>query len=200
MKSDSSTTLYYFKDRKLTKELELKGDTYENGYVILDNECKVKNLSAQNKNLLYDENKSEIEDYMLDGPKLCDTEFGGNTYKIPCSLFEFYYKTKYAQIVSISFIDNITIPSNAIEVLDISFSKQGKVKSWLIPNGSNYDLFIGSEGKIFANFDTSNLFSQLKATNYNLSNFYTAYTSNFNAMFQYTKASSINLSNLKTNN
>ena len=65
-------------------------------------------------------------------------------------------------IVSVTFLDNNNVPSNAAESWNISEDqKHGGVLAWVIPNSSDntkYDLYIGAKDGVIANEDSSFLF------------------------------------------
>ena len=66
-------------------------------------------------------------------------------------------------IVSVTFLDNNNVPSNATESWNVSDDKEnGGVMAWVIPSNndsSKYDLYIGAKAGVIANEDSGYLFS-----------------------------------------
>ena len=71
-----------------------------------------------------------------------------------------YYREN---IVSATFLDNNNVPDNATESWNVSENKaKGGVMAWVIPNSEDntkYDLYIGVNGGVIANVDSSFLFN-----------------------------------------
>ena len=93
-------------------------------------------------------------------------------------------------IVSVTFIDNNNVPSNATESWNVSEDKEnGGVLAWVIPNNNDntkYDLYIGAKGGVIANEDSSYLFyyfRNLKSIKFN--NFNTENVLTMSNMFNY---------------
>ena len=92
-------------------------------------------------------------------------------------------------IVNITFLNNNTVPENAVESWNVSEDKEkGTVKAWVVPNledTSKYDLYIGAKGKVIANEDSSYAFYGFSVVNkINFDNNYdTSNTTNMNFMF-----------------
>ena len=110
-------------------------------------------------------------------------------------------------IVSATFLDNNKVPSNAAESWNVSEDKEnGGVIAWVVPNSSDntkYDLYIGANGGVIANEDSSFLFynfQNVREINFN-NNFDTKITINMASMFQdCISLLSLNLSNFDTSN
>ncbi|MBQ8872233.1 MAG: BspA family leucine-rich repeat surface protein [Bacilli bacterium] len=87
-----------------------------------------------------------------------------------------FRSSSYApNITSISFIDNVDIPANAVATWDLSEAKDNSIKGWIIESASNagyYNMYIGSNGTIKANIDSSYWF-------YRLDNLYTVNFENY---------------------
>ena len=70
-------------------------------------------------------------------------------------------------IVSVTFLDNNNVPSNATESWNVSEDKEnGGVMAWVIPNNNDntkYDLYIGAKGGVIANEDSSYLFREFRS-------------------------------------
>lgn len=98
-----------------------------------------------------------------------------------------YYKQN---IVSVTFLDNNNVPSNAAESWNVSEDKEnGIVMAWVIPNNDDntkYDLYIGAKGGVIANEDSSWLFYNFVNVNFIdfNSNFDTSNTYNMANMFK----------------
>ena len=110
-------------------------------------------------------------------------------------------------IVSVIFLDNNNVPSNATESWNVSGNKEnGGVMAWVIPSNndsSKYDLYIGAKGGVIANSDSSYLFYDFKALNeinFN-NNFDTSFVIYMISMFQFcTSLKEIDLSGFDTKN
>ncbi len=163
------TLNYIIKDGKLNVQLDVKGTMPNEGYVILDNKCDVLSYFFKNDNYTYGED--EKENYMLKA---------NNSNE---SVFKTLYSSYYNNIKNIYFVNHLDIPNNAIEVKDPSLTEEGKIKSWLIPASSTYDLYVGSEGTILGNYNSSYLFFQMNINKIDLTNFYTSLVENMAYMF-----------------
>ena len=92
-------------------------------------------------------------------------------------------------IVSVTFLDNNDVPSNATESFNVSEDKEhGGVIAYVIPNNEDntkYDLYIGANGGVIANTNSSYLFykfKEIKTINFN-NNFDTNSVINMRSMF-----------------
>ena len=96
-----------------------------------------------------------------------------------------YYKEN---IVSATFLDDARVPNNAVESWDVSESKDKGVMAWVVQNSEDntkYDLYIGANGGVIANKDSSSLFFNfvgLKSIEF-AENFDTSNVVNMSAMF-----------------
>ena len=97
-----------------------------------------------------------------------------------------YYKQN---IVSVTFLDNNKVPSNATESWNVSEDKEnGGVMAWVVPSSNDntkYDLYIGAKGGVIANEDSSFLFyefTNITSIDFN-DNFDTSNVINMNSMF-----------------
>ena len=65
-------------------------------------------------------------------------------------------------VVSVTFLDNNNVPSNAAESWNVSEDKEnGEVMAWVVPNNQDdtkYDLYIGAPAGVIANEDSGFLF------------------------------------------
>lgn len=173
VKGNNPTLVYTFTNGIPSKTIDVKGTMPNDGYVILDKECGVAEYYLKDQNFVYSNGEDARKDYMLKEP------IDENT-----SIFNSLYTSYYENIVSVNFVNHLNIPANSIEVKDISSSGNSKVKSWLIENGANYELYIGSEGIIFGNYDSQYLFANLiSVTNFNFINFNTSFVNNMKGMF-----------------
>lgn len=69
-----------------------------------------------------------------------------------------YYREN---IVSATFLDTNQVANNATESWDVSEDGKGGVKAWVVPtteDNTKYDLYIGANGGVIANEDSSYLF------------------------------------------
>ena len=110
-------------------------------------------------------------------------------------------------IVSVTFLDNNNVPSNATESWNVSEDKEnGIVMAWVVPNSSDntkYDLYIGAKAGVIANEDSSWLFAyftNVNEINFN-NNYDTSNTINTGKMFyQCVNLSTIDVSSFDTRN
>ena len=199
IKNESPVLYYYFNEFGSSNPLDVKGSLPTDGYIALDNNCETYSFNLSDGKFEYkSENSDEFYDYMLDIYGQTETIYDGVSYMFDSSLFKVLYGDKFNSFKNAYFVKHLNIPEGAIEVKDPSVSKNGKIKSWLITNDDGYDLYVGSEGKIFMNHDASYLFHQFKTTKLNLDNLYSDYTINFNNLFQYYKGSYVDLEHLNT--
>jgi prepilin-type N-terminal cleavage/methylation domain-containing protein len=99
---------YIFTDGKSSSKLEVKGTMPDDGYVFLDNECSVIDYFLRDKNYTYSNGEDIRQDYMLKAPTEENT-----------SILKTLYPSYYDNIVTVNFINNITVPEGAIEVKDV---------------------------------------------------------------------------------
>ena len=92
-------------------------------------------------------------------------------------------------VVSVTFLDNNNIPSNATESWNVSEDKEnGGVMAWVVPNNKDntkYDLYIGAKDGVIANPDSSYLFNLctgIEVIDFN-NNYDTRYVTNMVRMF-----------------
>ena len=109
----------------------------------------------------------------------CDDILSENTFPRVIST-EFHSDEYRERIISATFLDNKNVPENAIISWDVSEAGDKSVMAWLMTNNgdnSKYDLYIGGNGGVIANKNSSYLFFKfynLKTidfgTNYDTSN------------------------------
>lgn len=106
------------------------------------------------------------------------------------SIFNYFYPTEFSSIKTVRFMKGTTIPEGATKVTDVSKTKNNKIQSYLMPRGDGgYDLYIISEGLIYANYDSSLLFAEMPSvTDITLDNFDTSATIKMTEMFYDNKA------------
>ena len=110
-------------------------------------------------------------------------------------------------ILTITFLDNNNVPSNATESWNVSEDKEnGGVMAWVIPSSNDntkYDLYIGAKGGVIANVDSSAIFFNFKnciSINFN-HNYDTSNTINMYYMFGgESKFKTLDLSDFNTSN
>lgn len=104
-------------------------------------------------------------------------------------------------ILSITFVD--TLKDIQQDAWDVSDSGDGSVMAWVVPNGEQYDLYIGADGQIMANKDCNELFAEyysLKRIEFN-DCFNTEMTENMQKMFaDCGELEEIDIDNLNTEN
>ena len=111
------------------------------------------------------------------------------------------------RIVTVTFLDNNKIPSNAIESWNVSEDqKHGSVKAWIVQNdedNTKYDLYIGAKDGVIANPNSTRLFSDFRevtSINFN-NNFDTQNVTNIFQMFAGCEnLTQINVENWNTSN
>jgi surface protein len=191
IKGEIPNKTYVFTNGEINSSIEIKGTLPNNGYIILDSECAIEEFYLTQNKYVYSNVSEENykNNYMLKAPINSEE-----------SIFKTLYSSYYNNLLSINFVNHLNIPENAIEIKDPSVSQKGKIKSWLVPNDTKYDLFVGSLNKIYANYDSSYLFFQSYAETLDTSNLYTDLTSIFYKSFSETKFKSLNLNNLNTSN
>lgn len=112
------------------------------------------------------------------------------------------YKTN---IVSVTFLDNNTVPSTATASWDVSSAKDGGVMAWVVPNSSDsskYDLYIGGYSGVMANANSSYLFNGFTALKTaTLQHLHTMTATNMDAMFYgCSSLTNLDLSSFNTSN
>ena len=190
MKGETPILSYLFTEGKSSNEINIKGSLPNDGYIFLNRSCEITDYYLTDNKNVYLNGNDVREDYML-----MKAENGQ-------SIFKDLYASHYENILNVIIINNLVIPENAIGVTDISLSKNGKIKSWLIPNGNNYDLYIGSEGTIYANYNSRYLFADLtNVMNINVEKINTNFVTNAEKMFyNCLNIEEINMSNFITDN
>ena len=99
-----------------------------------------------------------------------------------------YHNDAYREkITSIEFLNNKNIPSEAVQSWDVSERQDGSVMAWIINDQENegfYKLYIGGDGGVVANSNSSYLFAYFKQTKIiNLNNFDTSKATTMQGMF-----------------
>lgn len=87
----------------------------------------------------------------------------------------------------IEFVDNLNIPNNAVESFDVSFLDDGSVMAWYLDSDNNnrYELYIGANGKVKANPNSSYLFYKFVNVNeIDVTNLDTSKVTNMYNMFR----------------
>ena len=121
------------------------------------------------------------------------------------STTEFHDYTYSGYIKTVDFLSNKNIPANAIESWDVSVNSDGKVMAWIVDDPNNegtYKLYIGANGGVDANPDSSNLFAGLyvlETVNFNNS-FDTSEVTNMSYMFSITSIMNIDFEGFDTSN
>ena len=201
IKNMSPNLVYTFSDKGISDEIDIKGTLPNGGYIILNNDCEIMSFRLTDGRYVYEsENSTDFENQMLDVYGKIQKEYDGKPYMSSVSLFNYLYPTYYEKFKAAYFVKHLNIPNNAIEIKDPSITKNGKIKSWLIPNGDGYDLYVGSEDKIYMNYDSSLLFFVFPGTTLDLSNLYSDYTTSFNSLFNYAKMTSLDIRHFNTSN
>ncbi len=121
------------------------------------------------------------------------------------STSDFHSDTYKNKITTIDFMDNNTVPNNAVISWDVSANNSGRVMAWLIndPNNSGYyKLYIGgTNGFVYANTNSSYLFyhfENVKSINFN-NHFDTSEVTQMHSMFSSCKSlTTLDLSSFNT--
>ena len=114
-----------------------------------------------------------------------------------------YYKEN---IISATFLDDARVPSNAVESWDVSEDGKGGVMAWVIQNSEDntkFDLYIGANGGVVANEDSSCLFYDFTGLiSINFNNYFdTSLATNMRYMFYHCSSlETLDLSNFNTSN
>ena len=117
-----------------------------------------------------------------------------------------YHNDKYREkITSIEILNNKNVPSDAVESWDVSERQDGSVMAWIVNDTENagyYKLYIGGDGGVTANPNSSNLFLNFRQVKkIDLNNLDTSVVTNMENMFNTcTNLTSLNLSNFDTSN
>ena len=117
-----------------------------------------------------------------------------------------YHNDAYREkITSIEFLNNKNIPSDAVQSWDVSERQDGSVMAWIVNDPENagfYKLYIGGDGGVVANPNSSYLFSEFRQVKkIDLNNLDTSNVTNMMRMFaNCTSLADLNIRNLKTSN
>ena len=77
------------------------------------------------------------------------------------STTDFHNSTYRENIITATFLDNKDVPDNAVASWDVSANDNGSVMAWVIADETDptkYHLYIGGDGGVIANNNSSNLF------------------------------------------
>ena len=101
-----------------------------------------------------------------------------------------YHSDEYREkITSIEILNNKNIPSEAVQSWDVSERQDGSVMAWIVNDSENvgyYKLYIGGDGGVIANPNSSNLFSEFrKVKKIDLNNLNTSNVTNMNHLFNF---------------
>ena len=116
---------------------------------------------------------------------------------------DFHNSTYKSNITSVEILTNKDVPEDAVASWDVSSKKNGSVMAWVIndqDNAGKYKLYIGGNGGVIANSNSSYLFYNFTGvTEMNLSNFDTSRVANMSYMFFYCRnLTELDLSNFDT--
>ena len=139
-------------------------DAWPNAQISKNNSCEPLTLRSQN---LYH--------------NLLMANTAGNNYNVFGSGLTHYY------IESLEIKDNMNIPVDAIRSWDVSALQNGSVMAWVtdVDSNSRYELYIGANGKVVANPNSSFAFNQLtNVKKLDITNLDTSQVENMNNMFE----------------
>ena len=117
---------------------------------------------------------------------------------------EDFHSSNYKEkIKTVTIVNNKNIPANKIDSFDVSANKDGSVMAWLLPNESDasmYDLYIGGNGGVIANQNSSYLFYRFyNIDSMNLDLLDTSRVTNMSYMFSgCSSLTNLNLKNFDT--
>ena len=99
-----------------------------------------------------------------------------------------YHNDAYREkITSIEILNNKNVPSDAVQSWDVSERQNGSVMAWIVNDTENegfYKLYIGGDGGVVANPNSSNLFALFRqAKIIDLTNLDTSHVTNMERMF-----------------
>ena len=119
---------------------------------------------------------------------------------------DFHTEEYYEKIITANFLSNRNIPENAVAIWDISEKQDESVMAWVITDeqdSTKYHLYIGGEGGVIANENSSFFFANfpyLKTINFN-DNFDTSNVINMSYMFYYCQSlEDLDINNWDTSN
>ncbi len=95
-------------------------------------------------------------------------------------------RSSFESIITVS---SNTVPNNAIDSWDVSNNQNGSVMAWYLDqdNDNKYELYIGQNGGVLANTDSSYAFANFRNIDIlNIDNLNTIYVEDMNNMFNYT--------------
>lgn len=105
------------------------------------------------------------------------------------SIEAFHNRNYLSKIKTVDFLDNKNVPSTAVVTWDVSYySGDKRVMAWIIDDPNNtgyYKLYIGADGDVVANYDSSYLFkdgTEITSINFN-NNYDTSKAENMKDMF-----------------
>ena len=118
---------------------------------------------------------------------------------------DFHNRTYKSNITSVEILTNKDVPEDAVASWDVSSKKNGSVMAWVINDSNNagkYKLYIGGNGGVIANSDSSYLFYSFTGlTEMNLSNLDTSKVTNMDSMFRgCSRLTVLDVSNFNTSN
>ena len=121
------------------------------------------------------------------------------------STSDFHSSTYKSNITSVEILTNKDVPEDAVASWDVSSKKNGSVMAWVINDPENtgkYKLYIGGNGGVIANSNSSSLFYNFTGvTEMNLSNLDTSKVTNMSGMFyNCSNLTELDLSNFDTSN
>jgi len=116
----------------------------------------------------------------------------------------FLGKILSSKVQSIEFLSSKTVPNDALGSFDVSSNNSGEIMAWYYDKDSNglYEVYVGQDGGVKANSDSSNLFQSLiNVKSLSLNNLDTSNVTNMSRMFSESSSiESIDLSNINTIN
>ncbi len=207
---------YIYEDNKQTNieevgELVFKGDKPFSGTITITEEGKivVENLVSKNKKWCALKEQNNAEAKVGDASELgcAIEEVDNDNYLIKATNSDasnpyLNGPIKKEEIESIKFERSKKVPSDAINSWDVSKEQNESIMAWYkdSDNDSLYELYIGQNGGVKANRDSSNLFRYLKKlTNIDLSNFDTTNVTDMGYMFYHCDSlTSLDVSNFNT--
>ena len=106
------------------------------------------------------------------------------------------YSDKLFDVEKLKIMTHKNVPNNAIDSWDMSYLNDGSVMLWIMDedNDGMYEIYIGADGKVVANPNSTSAFSQLGSIEeIDLTNLDTSQVTNMSAMFYMTGSNSSTL-------
>ena len=114
----------------------------------------------------FDELENTCSDFELKDSNFYQNMLNDKNYGVEYYSFFGTPISRYS-IENLEFVDNMNVPSNAIASYDVSYLEDGSVIAWYTDtdNDDLYEVYIGANGNVFANPNSTYAFSGLEKIN-----------------------------------